>query len=96
MTRRFKVWKRDPDGQPGTLLLSTGTPPTAPDFGDHDVFNAADTPEAAALFASLRCGFTGDVLVKDFDAGPNDARGLPCGEWFTFHVDAGTATRSDE
>lgn len=79
----FKVWKRDPDGEPGTLLLRTGTPPSAPDFGDDDVFNAGATPEDVAAFACDRTGIFGDVRVKNFDTG----------EWFTVTVEKNGKTR---
>ena len=70
MSNSYKVWLRDPDGQPGTLLLRTGTPETAPDFGPRDIGDFVGTPSEVAVQAlRLRERPASTVLVKDFDTG---------------------------
>lgn len=66
---RFKVWTIDPDGEPGTLLLRTGS--TDKHVGVYDAsfagLIAGVTAEDVAENACIRTGHTGWVLVKDFD-----------------------------
>jgi hypothetical protein len=67
-SNRYKVWTRDPDGQPGTLLLRTGSSEQL-DVDEEFV----GTPEEVAIKAWLRCPdlpLPPDILlVKDFDTG---------------------------
>ncbi len=59
----YKVWTRDPDGEPGTLLLRTGSG----DNTEVDVEYAEGGPaQIAALASDRRGGLCETVLVKNF------------------------------
>lgn len=65
---RYKVWIREPDGQPGTLLLRTGSD----EQSDCDIGAFVGSPSEVAIRACSRHqlrggGFVRSVLVKDFD-----------------------------
>lgn len=62
---RFKVWTIDPDGEPSTLLLRTGSD----ESGTYDTVFESDDPVAVAKFACARRSHVGRVLVKNFDTG---------------------------
>ncbi len=67
MSNRYKVWSLGESGRPGALLLRTGTPKDAPDFGARDYGCFTGSPADVATLACVFAGVVDTVLVKDFD-----------------------------